>query len=112
MREELGPPTVSDDPAKSEPVAPAPQGELVLGATVAAQAIQFPTDLSLLNEARELSGQVVDLPHADTEPNRKPWTYRAQARKAYLGTVTRKLPLPLWTAVTQVIYTWRLLRPQ
>ena len=103
---------VSDDPAKSEPVAPAPQGKLVLGATVAAQAIQFPTDLSLLNEARELSGQVVDLPHANTELNRKPRTYRVQARKAYLGTVNRMRPLPLWTAVTQVIYTWRLLRPQ
>ena len=112
MREELGPPTVSDDPAKSEPVAPAPQGKLVLGATVAAQAIQFPTDLSLLNEARELSGQVVDLSYVNTELNREPRTYRVQARKAYLGTVNRKRPLLLWTAVTQVIYTWRLLLPQ
>jgi len=33
------------------------QGQLILDATVVEQAIRYPTDLSLLNEAREFSEQ-------------------------------------------------------
>jgi len=36
------------------------QGKLILDATVAEQAIRYPTDLSLLNEAREFSEQIID----------------------------------------------------
>lgn len=36
------------------------QGKLILDATVAPQAIRYPTDLSLLNEAREFSEQIID----------------------------------------------------
>ena len=42
---------------------PDPQGKLILDATVAEQAIRFPTDLSLLNESREFSEQVIDILH-------------------------------------------------
>ncbi len=36
------------------------QGKLILDATVAEQAIRYPTDLSLLNEAREFSERIID----------------------------------------------------
>ena len=36
------------------------QGKLILDATVCEQAIRYPTDLSLLNEAREFSEQIID----------------------------------------------------
>ncbi|MDO9311656.1 MAG: hypothetical protein Q7T85_08155 [Nitrosomonas sp.] len=35
-----------------------------MNATVAEQAIRFPTDLSLLNEGREISEQIIDVLHA------------------------------------------------
>ena len=43
-----------------EPVESKPQGKLIVDATVADQAIRYPTDLSLLNEAREFSEQLID----------------------------------------------------
>ncbi|SDZ00362.1 hypothetical protein SAMN05421881_11451, partial [Nitrosomonas halophila] len=36
---------------------------MIIDATVAEQAIRFPTDLGLLNEARELSEHIIDVLH-------------------------------------------------
>jgi transposase, IS5 family len=71
---------------------PTHQGKLILDATVAEQAIRYPTDLSLLNEAREFSEQIIDklYPHTDLET--KPRTYREKARKAYLAIVKQRRP--------------------
>jgi IS5 family transposase len=77
---------------ESGTVGPAHQGKLLLDATVAPQAIRFPTDLSLLNEAREFSEQIIDKLYAATELKRKPRTYRRKARKAYLSLVKKKRP--------------------
>jgi hypothetical protein len=44
-----------DPQAAVPPVAPTHQGKLILDATVVEQAIRYPTDLSLLNEARKFS---------------------------------------------------------
>lgn len=44
-----------------EEATPTHQGKLILDATVVEQAIRYPTDLSLLNEARELSEQIIDI---------------------------------------------------
>ena len=49
------PPAVPGKTAGEE--APQRQGKLILDATVTPQAIRYPTDLSLLNEAREFSGR-------------------------------------------------------
>ena len=68
------------------------QGKLILDATVAPQAIRFPTDLSLLNEAREFSEQIVDRLYAKAGLKHKPRTYRHKARKAYLAIVKKKRP--------------------
>ena len=85
-------PAVSDDKPESDAVEPAHQGKLILDATVAPQAIRFPTDLSLLNEAREFSEQIIDRLYAKTELKQKPRTYRRKARKAYLAIVKKKRP--------------------
>jgi hypothetical protein len=53
---------------------PEHQGKLILDATVAPQAIRYPTDLSLLNEAREFSERIIDELYPKTDGKRKPRT--------------------------------------
>ena len=69
------------------------QGKLIVDATCTPADIAYPTDLSLLNEAREKSEQIIDAMH---EPfiglRRKPRTYRQAARKAYLAVAKQKKP--------------------
>jgi len=85
-----GPPPSSGE--RSEATAPAPQGKLLVDATVAPQAIRFPTDLSLLNEAREFSEKIIDKLYSATRLKTKPRTYRQKARKAYLAIAKKKRP--------------------
>jgi hypothetical protein len=61
------------------------KGKLLVDATVAEQAIRYPTDISLLNEAREISEQLVDELYHLSDLKKKPRTYRQQARKRYLA---------------------------
>lgn len=68
------------------------QGKLILDATVAPQAIRYPTDLSLLNEAREFSEQIIDRLYPHSGLKKKPRTYRQQARRAYLAIVKQRRP--------------------
>jgi len=69
------------------------QGKLIIDATVANQAIRYPTDLSLLNEGREFNEQIIDILHAKSErKQKKPRTYRENARKAYLAVVKLRRP--------------------
>lgn len=76
----------------SQPEKPENRGKLILDATVAEQAIRYPTDLSLLNEARELSEKIIDELHAKSDEKKKPRTYRQNARKAYLAIVKQRRP--------------------
>jgi len=71
---------------------PSHQGKLILDATVCEQAIRYPTDLSLLNEARQFSEQIIDKLYPWTELKKKPRTYRVKARKAYLAIAKRRRP--------------------
>jgi transposase, IS5 family len=71
---------------------PAHQGKLILDATVAPQAIRYPTDLNLLNEARMFSEKIIDRLYPETDWQKKPRTYRQNARKAYLAVVKRRRP--------------------
>jgi IS5 family transposase len=88
----------SDSPeatvAQTEPEAtePARCGQLILDATVVEQAIRFPTDLSLLNEAREFSEQIIDTLCVHLKVDNKPRTYRRKARAAYLSIAKQKRP--------------------
>jgi len=68
------------------------QGQLILDATVAPQAIRYPTDLNLLNEARERTEQIIDGLCSHLKLNKKPRTYRQVARRAYLAVVKLKRP--------------------
>ena len=84
------PPSVSGGGSPEE--APEHQGKLILDATVAPQAIRYPTDLSLLNEAREFSEQIIDTLYPKTDWKKKPRTYREKARKAYLAVAKQRRP--------------------
>jgi len=79
---------LTDTPTEAEPR----QGKLILDATVAEQAIRYPTDLSLLNEAREFSERIIDHLYPRTGWKRKPRTYRQKARQAYLAVVKKRRP--------------------
>ena len=68
------------------------QGRLIVDATVAEQAIRFPTDLSLLNEARAFSERIIDKLCAELKVIKKPRTYRQKARSAYLAIAKQKQP--------------------
>jgi IS5 family transposase len=78
--------SASDTPEKTH------QGRLILDATVAEQAIRFPTDLGLLNESREISERLIDALYPHTDLAGKPRTYRQKARKAYLDVVKQRRP--------------------
>mgnify|MGYP001167463186 CR=1 FL=1 len=74
-------------PPACEPTANAMnKGTLMLDATCAPADIKYPTDLGLLNHAREILEDIIDvLHHPHIGQMEKPRTYREQARKAFLG---------------------------
>jgi len=61
------------------------QGILKLDATVADQAIRYPTDVSLLNECRQKSEELIDRLYLELPVEDKPRTYRKLARQDYLA---------------------------
>ncbi|MEZ0117793.1 UNVERIFIED_ORG: IS5 family transposase [Heyndrickxia coagulans] len=67
------------------------KGKLILDATCAPADIAYPTDLGLLNEAREKLEHIIDVLH---EPHKgklqKPRTYRKRARKDYLSVAKQR----------------------
>jgi IS5 family transposase len=61
------------------------KGKLLVDATCAPEDINYPTDLKLLNKAREKSEEIIDTLHkAMPKGTRKPRTYRQKARQAFL----------------------------
>jgi hypothetical protein len=65
-------------------------GKLKIDATVSDQMIAFPTDLGLLNNARKESERLIDLLYKESGIEKKPRTYRKEARKAYLSISKKK----------------------
>ena len=60
------------------------EGTLILDATCAPQNIRFPTDASLLNEAREKAEDIIDALHEmGLSEGKKPRTYREKAHRKY-----------------------------
>lgn len=77
-----------DDPGAG---APANRGKLLVDATCTPADITFPTDLKLLNKAREKSEAIIDILHKPLKGRqRKPRTYRRVARKAFLTAAKSK----------------------
>ena len=67
------------------------QGKLLLDATCTPADITFPTDLKLLNTAREKSEGIIDILHSPFKGRYpKPRTYRKVARKAFLSAAKSK----------------------
>ena len=75
-------------------IEPANQGKLLLDATVAPSDIRYPTDIKLLNEAREQTEIVIDALYQQVKEQlaKKPRTYRREARTAYLQIAKQRKP--------------------
>jgi IS5 family transposase len=69
------------------------RGKMILDATCAPSDIRYPTDLSLLNEAREKLEKMIDTLYEPLKGTlAKPRTYRKKARKLYLGVAKTRKP--------------------
>src|SRR5699024_12689600 len=69
------------------------QGKLLIDATCAPADIAYPTDVGLLNKAREKLESMIDTLHAPLiGKQRKPRTYRTNARKQYLSLSKQRKP--------------------
>ncbi|MBW2648102.1 MAG: IS5 family transposase [Deltaproteobacteria bacterium] len=69
------------------------QGKLLVDATCTPADVAYPTDLNLLNKAREKAEKIIDVLHAArTDGAPKPRTYRKKARKRYLAVARSKRP--------------------
>lgn len=71
----------SDNDDESNP--PSNSGTMIVDATCAPSQIKYPQDTELLNEAREITEEVIDELHIPGN-GKKPRTYRKKARKQYL----------------------------
>jgi IS5 family transposase len=93
--EEDVPPSDSTDEGEKEEESgeeseePVNSGTLILDATCVPQDIRYPTDLGLLNEAREALEAMIDSVYPTGE---KPRTYRRVARRDYLRYVRNRKP--------------------
>ena len=86
---------ISMDKDDSDPSASPPShgGKLLVDATCTPADITYPTDLKLLNEAREKTELYIDRLHAPLiGTKKKPRTYRVQARKKYLTISKQRRP--------------------
>ena len=70
------------------------QGTLLIDATCAPVDIRYPTDLSLLNEAREVTEKLIDAMHSQIREGfgPKPRTHRKKARQQFLSIAKKKRP--------------------
>ena len=71
---------------------PSNKGTLILDATCAPSDIAYPTDVNLLNEAREKLEKMIDTLQPQGYAKPKPRTYRRKARKDYLRFIKQKKP--------------------
>ena len=96
VRERQDPPKGSQSQRSSEKADntshPSPNnGQLMVDATCTPADITFPTDIKLLNKAREKSEQIIDTLHqARGKGHKKPRTYRQRARKQFLFVAKNK----------------------
>jgi len=72
---------------------PANHGKLIADATCAPADIRYPTDVSLLNEAREKTEEIIDRLHAPlVGKTPRPRTYRKKARQRFVAFTKHKKP--------------------
>ena len=82
----------SDDNSGESGDGPAPKGTMLLDATCCPSDIHYPTDVHLLNHAREITEAIIDKLHERMLKYGfvKPRTYRETARRAYLSYAKRR----------------------
>ena len=92
-------PVAQDSSADDEPAALSAsddqpnRGKLIVDATCAPADIRYPTDVSLLNEAREKTDELIDELHTPlVGKEARPRTYRVKARRAFVAFARRKKP--------------------
>jgi IS5 family transposase len=69
------------------------RGKLIADATCAPADIRYPTDISLLNEARKNTEEIIDKLHAPLVGRRpRPRTYRVKARRRFIAFTKKKRP--------------------
>jgi len=78
----------NDTPQKTD--TPKNKGRLLMDATACPQDIAYPTDLNLLNDAREKTEELIDFLYDIDLHKKKPRTYREIARVQYLKTAQKK----------------------
>ena len=81
----------AEEITEDTPSEPDNKGTLIVDATCAPADIHFPTDVSLLSEAREKLEGMIDTLH-DAKKGHKARTYREKARKQYLQLVRNRKP--------------------
>ena len=80
-----------DDKHGSSGSAPQNQGKLLIDATCTPADITFPTDLKMLNTAREKSEEIIDVLHSPHKGiMKKPRSYRKKARRDFLSAAKSK----------------------
>jgi len=86
------PPDDSAPPTFGADVPPANKGTMLMDATCAPADIAYPTDVNLLNEAREKLEGIIDSLYPHTGAMVKPRTYRRKARKQYTAFIKQRQP--------------------
>lgn len=74
----------------TEPEGNENHGRMIIDATIANQAIKYPTDLELLNDSRVISEELIDRMFKEGMTVKKPRTYRRKARKEFLALAKKK----------------------
>ena len=77
-------------PGDENPDSPSHKGRVIFDATACPQDITYPTDLTLLSDAREMSEKLIDRIYSISLHGKKPRSYRQVARKCYLQTAQKK----------------------
>ena len=81
----------SNDDSDDEP--PSNKGAIIVDASCVPADIHYPTDLGLLNKAREKTEEIIDLlwsHRSNVDEKVKPRTYRKSGRKSFLSIVLQK----------------------
>jgi hypothetical protein len=87
--------STNSTPASSDNNPPQNKGKLIVDASCAPADIHFPTDLGLLNKAREKSELIIDIlwkSRDNKEQKDKPRTYRKKGRRAFVQILKQKRP--------------------
>jgi hypothetical protein len=69
---------------------PTHQVKMIIDATACPQDIRYPTDIHLLNDAREKAEELIDFLYIPSIKIKRPRTYREKARKLFLKTAQKK----------------------